>query len=168
MAASYHKRRAGLSALLKNKLATLVPTLHAKGLISDRERDKAMDVAKSQRERADSLVAAIGRKIKTNETLLKDFLSILREVGIGHMYVRIMEREAQRPERSAATVTSTTSSSTHTSTIASRSTAAPVTELSSGREMATKQRSGEQNEPLHTPAPPCQGLAKRLEIVYLL
>lgn len=98
MAAAFDKRRAGLGALLKNHLATVAPRFYDEGFISDEDREQAMDETTNKSERAEYLVAAIGRKITANNVPLKDFLAILREFGIGYLYVKIMEREAGRPQ----------------------------------------------------------------------
>ena len=95
--AAYYKRRAGLSAILKNHLATVAPRLHSEGVISNEDCEIAVDETASKRERADSLVAAIGKKIKTDEKALQDVLRILQEAGVGRLYVAIMEGAMQRP-----------------------------------------------------------------------
>ena len=101
MAAAFQKRRAGLVAIFKHSLATMAPVLYNKGLISDKEKDTAMDDSVSKRERAESLVATLETKIVANEEVLKEFLKILREVGVGHTYVVIMENELHNPQRSS-------------------------------------------------------------------
>ena len=101
MAAAFQKRRAGLVAILKHSLPTMAPTLYNNGFISDRERETAMDDSVSKRERAESLVATLETKIQTNEEELKEFLKILREAGVGHTYVVIMENELGNPQRSS-------------------------------------------------------------------
>ena len=98
MAAAYHKRRAGLSAILKNHLATVAPRLYSEGVISSQDCEVAIDGKANKRERANGLVVAIGKKIKTDEKVLKDVLRILREIGVGRLYVAIMEAAAQRPQ----------------------------------------------------------------------
>lgn len=100
MAAAFQKRRAGLVAILKHSLTTMAPVLCNKGLISDKERDTAMDDSVSKRERAENLVAMLETKVQTNEEVLKEFLKILREAGVGHTYVVIMENELCNPQRS--------------------------------------------------------------------
>ena len=95
--AAYYKRRAGLSAILKNHLATVAPRLHSEGMITNKDREIAVDDKVSKRERADDLVEAIGKKIKMDEKVLQDVLRILQEVGVGRLYVAIMERAMERP-----------------------------------------------------------------------
>ena len=95
MAAPFFKRRAGLIAILKNNLGTVAPKLCNIGLITKTENEVATDYNSNRRERAEALVAAIGRKIKTDESQLRAFLGILRETRVGHIYVTIMEREAK-------------------------------------------------------------------------
>jgi hypothetical protein len=101
MAAAFQKRRAGLVAILKHSLATMAPVLYNKGLISDKDRETAMDDSVSKRERAECLVASLETNIQVNEEVLKEFLKILREVGVGHTYVVIMENELRNPQRSS-------------------------------------------------------------------
>ena len=60
-----------------------------------------MDDSISKRERAESLVVVLESKIQTNEEVLKDFLGILQEAGVGHTYVVIMENELRNPQRSS-------------------------------------------------------------------
>ena len=102
MAAAFQKRRAGLVAILKHSLATMAPALYDKGLISDKERETAMEDSQSKRERAESLVATLETKIQVNEEALKEFLKILREAGVGHTYVVIIENDLRNPQRSSA------------------------------------------------------------------
>ena len=101
MAAAFQKRRAGLVAILKHSLATVAPVLYNKGLISDKDRETAMNDSVSKRERAESLVAMLGNEIQANQEALKEFLSILQEAGVGHTYVVIMENELRNPQRSS-------------------------------------------------------------------
>ena len=102
MAAAFQKRRAGLVAILKHSLATMAPALYDKGLISDKERETAMEDSQSKRERAESLVATLETKIQVNEEALKEFLKILREAGVGHTYVVIIENDLRNPQRCSA------------------------------------------------------------------
>lgn len=105
MAAAFQKRRAGLVAIMKHSLATMAPLLYNKGLISDKERETSTDASVSKRERAESLVATLERKVQANEeAVLKEFLSLLREAGVGHTYVVIMENELRNPQRSSVAV----------------------------------------------------------------
>ena len=106
MAAAFQKRRAGLAAILKHSLPTMAPPLYNNGLISDKERETVMDDSVSKRERAESLVATLETKIQTNEEELKEFLKILREAGVGHTYVVIMENELSNPQRSSVSAVS--------------------------------------------------------------
>ena len=101
MAAAFQKRRAGLVAILKHSLATMAPALYNEGLISDKDRETAMDDSVSKRERAESLVAVLETKIQVDEGVLKEFLKILREVGVGHTYVVIVENDLRNPQRVA-------------------------------------------------------------------
>ena len=101
MAAAFQKRRAGLVAILKHSLATMAPALYNEGLISDKDRETAMDDSVSKRERAESLVAVLETKIQVDEGVLKEFLKILREVGVGHTYVVIVENDLRNPQRIA-------------------------------------------------------------------
>ena len=101
MAAAFQKRRAGLVAILKHSLATMAPALYNEGLISDKDRETAMDDSVSKRERAESLVAVLETKIQDDEEVLKEFLKILREVGVGHTYVVIVENDLRNPQRVA-------------------------------------------------------------------
>ena len=105
-AGPFLKRRAGLSAILKNHLVKLAPQLHNEGFISKTESEAAMDASSNKRERAEALVEAIGRKIKADEPLLREFLRVLRETGIAHIYVKIMEREAKNTQGNGNSCTS--------------------------------------------------------------
>ena len=94
MAAPFFKRRAGLIAILKNHVATVAPKFCDIGLITKTESEAAMnEETNNRRERAEALVAAIGREIKSDESQLRSFLRILRETRVGHTYVTIMEHE---------------------------------------------------------------------------
>lgn len=104
MAAAFQKRRAGLVAILKHSLATMAPALYNEGLISDKDRETAMDDSVSKRERAESLVATLETKIQVDEEVLKEFLKVLREVGVGHTYVVIVENDLCNPQRSSSAV----------------------------------------------------------------
>lgn len=95
MAAPFLKRRAGLIAVLKNNLGIVAPKLCNIGLITKTESEAATNDKTNRRERAEALVAAIGRKIQTDELQLKAFLGILRETRVGHIYVTIIEREGK-------------------------------------------------------------------------
>lgn len=93
MAEAFQKRRAGLVAILKHSLTTMAPVLYNKGLLTDKEREAAMDESASKWERAEGLVSGLGTKIQRNEKTLKEFLEILQEARVAHTYVVIMNNE---------------------------------------------------------------------------
>ena len=99
MAEAFQKRRAGLVAILKHSLTTIAPVLYNKGLLTDKEREAAMDESASKWERAEGLVYGLGTKIQRNEKTLKEFLEILQEERVAHTYVVIMNNELCRLQR---------------------------------------------------------------------